>query len=100
MKEIDEIEENEDIEEIETITLEKEDGSTEECEILGIIEFENKKYIALLPMDKDEYYVFEAIIPDGDEEHIEIIPIEDEEIFEKVINEFDAEFNDDEDDET
>jgi hypothetical protein len=82
--------ENEDNDEIITIPLEMEDGSVEECEVLTTLEYEGKDYIALLPLGKEEYYVFEVKF--SDDEHIEIFTIESDKIRNKVIDEFDTIF--------
>ena len=93
-------EENE-MEHIHTVELELEDGTTEECEVLDIIEVEGKSYVALLPLDKDEYYVY-GVREEGDE--IEILNIDDEVEYEKVITAFEQyfeeedEFDEDDDD--
>ena len=85
-------------EEIETITLEMNDGSTLECEILETLERDDKMYVALLPLDKDEYFVFECKIGENEGE-IEIINIEDDEKLSEIFEAFDELFQsyDDED---
>ena len=80
---------------IQTVMLELEDGSTEECEVLEVLEIDGKEYIALLPLEKEEYYIY-GFKSHGDE--IEIINIEDSEEFEKVVNAFDEYFNEEDDD--
>jgi len=85
-------EENE-MEHIHTVELELEDGTTEECEVLDIIEVEGKSYVALLPLDKDEYYVY-GVREEGDE--IEILNIDDEVEYEKVITAFEQYFDEEE----
>ena len=84
-------------EEIETITLEMIDGSTVECEILETLEKDDKMYVALLPLDKDEYFVFECKIGENEGE-IEIINIEDDEKISEVYEAFDELFQSYEDD--
>ena len=40
------------------ITLEYDDGTELECEILGVFEAEDKEYIALIPQDdSDDVYI-------------------------------------------
>ena len=76
------------IEEADFITLEFDDGEEIECEIMGVFDFENKEYIALLPDDGSEdvyIYGYEEV---GDDE-FELIDIEDDEEFAKVVAEFD-----------
>jgi hypothetical protein len=79
---------------IETVELELEDGTIEECEVLDIIEVEGKSYVALLPLDKDEYYVY-GVLEDG--EDMEIINIDDEVEYEKAVRAFEEYFDDEED---
>ena len=44
----------------EYITLQFDDSEDIECEILGIFDFEEKEYIALLPQDgSDDVYIYE-----------------------------------------
>ena len=88
--------EEDEMEHIHTVELELEDGTIEECEVLDIIEVEGKSYVALLPLDKDEYYVY-GVREDGDE--IEILNIDDEVEYEKVITAFEQYFDDVEDEE-
>jgi hypothetical protein len=78
--------------EIRTVELELEDGTIEECEVLDVIEVEGKSYVALLPLDKDEYYVY-GVVEDGDE--VEILNIENEEEYEKAVRAFEEYFDDD-----
>ena len=85
-----------DEEEIITIVVEYEDGTEEECEILATIELDNKQYVALLPMDKDEYKVFGY---QEFEEEVKLINIEDENEKERVIKAFDEYFQNEEEEE-
>ena len=72
------------------ITLEFEDGTEVECEVLDTITLEEKDYMALQPENQEEYYVYGyKEVEDG----IEIINIDDEEEFNKVVNEFQARFD-------
>ena len=83
------------------ITLEFDDGAEVECEILGVFECDGKEYIALIPDDgTDDAYIY-GYQEVGDDE-FELIDIEDDSEFEKVVAEFDkimddAEFEDDDD---
>jgi hypothetical protein len=75
------------IEEADFITLEFDDGEVE-CEIMGVFEFEGKEYIALIPNDEtDDVYIY-GYKEVGDEE-FELVDIEDDAEFEKVVAEFD-----------
>lgn len=76
-------------EEADIITLEFEDGVELECEIMGVFDFEGKDYIALIPQDdSDDVYIY-GYNEVGDDE-FELVDIEDEGLFEKVVAEFDA----------
>ena len=80
---------NDPVDESEIITLEFEDGVSVECEIMGVFEFEGNDYIALIPDDDtDDVYIY-GYREVGDDE-FEIVDIEDDELFEKVVAEFDA----------
>ncbi|WP_130862095.1 DUF1292 domain-containing protein [Bacilliculturomica massiliensis] len=75
-------------EESDYITLEFDDGVEVECEIMGIFEFDGKEYIALLPDDgTDDVYIYGY--KEVSEEEFELIDIEDDAEFEKVVAEFD-----------
>ena len=82
---------------IQTIELELEDGTIEECEVLDIIEVDGKSYVALLPLEGNEYHVYEC--KGLDEENIEIVNIEDDDVLTKVINAFEEYFNEEYEDE-
>lgn len=81
-------------EEVEVITLTLEDDSELECAVIGIFPFEEKEYIALMPLDGDDIdedasvllYQYNEI---GDDD-LELVFIEDEDYFNKVADEFEA----------
>ena len=76
------------IEEADFITLEFDDGAEIECEIMGVFDYEGKEYIALIPNDgTDDVYIY-GYKEVGDEE-FELVDIESDEEFEKVVAEFD-----------
>ncbi len=76
------------IEEADFITLEFDDGAEVECEIMGVFDFEGKEYIALIPDDDtDDVYIY-GYKEVGDDE-FELVDIEDDSEFEKVVAEFD-----------
>ena len=76
-----------------TITLEFEDGELD-CECLGIMEFEGKEYMALCPLDDSEdAYIFEYV---ESEDEFELLDIEDEALFDKLAEEFDKLFAEEE----
>lgn len=75
--------------EADIITLEFEDGVELECEIMGIFDHAGKDYIALIPLDdSDDVYLY-GYNEVGDDE-FELVDIEDEELFNSVVQEFDA----------
>ncbi|MBO4992553.1 MAG: DUF1292 domain-containing protein [Firmicutes bacterium] len=76
-------------EEADYITLQFDDGEDVECEILGLFDYEGAEYIALLPEDgTDDVYIYGY--KEISEEEFELIDIEDDELFEKVVAEFEA----------
>ena len=80
---------NDPVDESEIITLEFEDGVSVECEIMGVFEFEGNDYIALIPDDDSDDVSIYGYREVGEDE-FEIVDIEDDELFEKVVAEFDA----------
>ena len=71
----------------EYITLQFADSEDIECEILGIFDFEEKEYIALLPQDgSDDVYIYEY--KEIADEEFDLIDIEDDALFERVAAEF------------
>ena len=70
------------------LTLEFDDGAEIECEIMGVFECDGKEYIALLPEDgTDDVYIYGY--NEIDDEEFDLIDIEDDEEFERVVAEFD-----------
>lgn len=70
------------------ITLEFDDGVEIECEIMGVFDYEGKEYIALIPDDgSDDVYIYGY--KELSEEEFELVDIEDDAEFEKVVAEFD-----------
>lgn len=67
------------------MTLEFDDGIEEECGILGVFDALGKEYIALNPLGTEDVYIYGY--KEFDDEY-ELIDIEDEEEFKKVIAEF------------
>ncbi|MCL1981953.1 MAG: DUF1292 domain-containing protein [Clostridiales bacterium] len=75
-------------EEPDYLTLEFDDGEEVECEIMGVFDCDGKEYIALLPEDgSDDVFIYGYKEIGGDE--FELIDIEDDAEFEKVVAEFD-----------
>ncbi|MCR5010174.1 MAG: DUF1292 domain-containing protein [Clostridia bacterium] len=74
-------------EEAEFITLEFEDGTEVEAEIMGIFDVDGKEYIALIPDDdSDDVYLYGYNEVNDDE--FELIDIEDDDEFDKVVKVF------------
>ena len=74
--------------EAEFITLEYDDGTVVECEIMGIFDVDGKEYIALIPDDdSDDVYLYGY--KEVDDEEFELIDIEDDDEFDKVVKVFD-----------
>ncbi len=74
--------------EAEFITLEFDDGTEVEAEIMGIFEVDGKEYIALIPDDdSDDVYLYGY--KEISDEEFELIDIEDDDEFNKVVAEFD-----------
>ncbi len=81
-------ERNLEVEETEVITLEFDDGVEVECEIMGVFDYEGKEYIALIPDDgTDDVYIYGY--KEVGEDEFELVDIEDDAEFEKVVAEFD-----------
>ncbi len=77
--------------ELDIITLEFDDDSKIDCEILGIFDYEGAEYIALLPLDDSEdVYIYGY--KEG-EDSFELLDIEDDALFEKVAAELEAILN-------
>ncbi len=71
----------------EYITLEFDDGTEMECEIMGVFEVDGSDYIALIPDDgSDDVYLYGY--EETGEEEFELRDIEDDEEFAKVDAEF------------
>ena len=71
------------------ITLEFDDGTELECEIMGVFDYNGKDYIALIPLDdSDDVYIYGY--NEVGEDEFELVDIEDDELFQNVVQEFDA----------
>ena len=74
---------------VDVITLEFEDGAEIECEVMGIFEYDGNEYIALIPLDdSDDVYIYGY--KESGEEEFELVDIDSDELFAKVVEEFDA----------
>ena len=75
--------------EADIITLEFDNDETIECEIMGIFDYDGNDYIALIPLDdSDDVYIYGY--KEVGEDEFEIVDIEDDELFAKVVEEFDT----------
>ena len=77
------------------ITLSFDDGTEENCLVIGIFEVEGKEYIALQPSDEEEYPYLFSYSEIGEEE-FELLDIEDDEEFVKVMETFESLMEEDE----
>lgn len=76
------------VDEADIITLEFDDGEDVECEIMGIFDVDKKEYIALIPLDdSDDVYIYGY--KEIGEDEFELVDIDDDKEFEKVVAEFD-----------
>ena len=74
-------------EEDDILTLEFDDGTEEECGILGVFDALDKEYIALNPLGTEDVYIYGYKEYDKD---YDLIDITDEEEFKKVVAAFEA----------
>lgn len=86
-----EIKMSERIEDMDNIVkLEDEDGKEMEFEFLDLVEYENREFVVLLPMEEDaeEVVILEVIPCEDDEEMEEYVSIESEELLNAVFEVF------------
>ena len=75
----------------EVFTLTDEDGNESDFELIGTMEIDSVKYVALLPVEgtEDEYVILKLVIDeDGDEI---LVTIDDDDEFDKVADAFENE---------
>ena len=71
------------------ITLEFDDGEVIECEEMGIFDYDGTDYNALIPLDgSDDVYIYGY--NEVGEDEFELVDIEDDSLFAKVVEEFDT----------
>ncbi len=71
----------------EYLTLSFDDGEDVEYEVLGVLDVEEKTYIVMVPeTDQDSIEIFGLEDVDDDQETEEIIMIDDDEEYMKVVN--------------
>ena len=77
--------------ELDFITLDFEDGASEECLVAGLYEIEGKKYLSVVvganedtdfENDELEGYIYEYV--DADEEEFELVDIESDDEFNRI----------------
>ena len=76
---------------VDTITIECEDGTKAECEIMGVFDCDGKEYIALIPIDSsDDVYLYGY--EDSGDEGFSLMDIQDDELFGRLVEEFQSIF--------
>ena len=79
------------MEENKIITMVDEDGEKVDFELVEIIELDENKYALLAPVGNEEdAYVYKIEVLDGKEQYI---AVEDEEEFERVLEEYESTFD-------
>ncbi len=74
------------------IKLIDENGQAEEFEIVEMLEIDDNKYALLAHLeDEDDAYVYKVIESEGKEEYV---PVENDDEFEMVLEEYDSLFGD------
>lgn len=74
-------------EEVDVITLTFDNGEEQECEIMGVFDYDGQDYIAMLPLDDtDDVYIYGY--NEISEEEYDLFDIEDDKLFKKVVAEF------------
>lgn len=80
--------ETSDMDEQDIITLEFDDDTAVDAEVIGVFDVSDKEYIALAPLDgTDDVYIYGY--KDNDDDTFELIEIDDEEEFNTAVSEFD-----------
>jgi hypothetical protein len=73
------------------VTLEYDDGTVVESEVMGVFDVDGKEYIALIPDDgSDDVYIYGYKESEDDEDDFELLDIEDDAEFEAAVQAFDA----------
>ncbi len=78
-----------------TLTLTLEDGKELNCEVLATLEIDNKEYIAVLPENEDEFWIYEY--SENEDGTLNINNIDDDNLFDKVGKAFEDMFEAEED---
>jgi hypothetical protein len=86
----DEIEDEEDDEGPMYMTMEYDDGSVVETEVMGIFDVGDQSYIAVIPDDdSDDVYLYRYKLIDEESGEFDVADIEDEAEFERAVRVFD-----------
>ena len=76
----------------EVFTLTDEEGNESDFELIGNMEIDGERYVALLPVDgKDDEYVILKLTEDEDGDEV-LVTIDDDDEFDKVADAFEDEF--------
>lgn len=84
--------------EADLITLLDDEGNEHEFEVIDEIDSDDGHFLALVPtqslsaVEPDTYYIFEVVEEDGEEQLMEV---EDEELLDKLAEQFESRFEDD-----
>lgn len=93
-----EVTEENDDDDPEIITLEFEDDTKVDCEVMGIFDYDDKDYIALIPDDgTDDVYIYGY--QEYDDGTFDLRDINDDELFKKVAAEFESIMEDEQEEE-
>lgn len=71
-----------------TINIEFEDGENVLCEPYLLFEFEDKEYVAMIPVNEESEDVYLFEYHDLNDEEFEFFDIEDEATYDRVVDEF------------
>lgn len=70
------------------LTLEFDDDTAVDAEVIGVFDVDGKEYIALAPLDgTDDVYIYGY--KDNDDDTFELVEIEEEDEFNRAVSEFD-----------
>ncbi|MBI9032502.1 DUF1292 domain-containing protein [bacterium] len=78
-----------------TLTLTLEDGKELNCEVLATLELNDKEYIAVLPENEEEFWIYEYA--ENEDGTLSINNIEDDDIFDQVGEAFEEMFDEEDD---
>ncbi len=78
-----------------TLTLTLDDGKELNCEVLATLEHNDKEYIAVLPENEDEFWIYEY--SENEDGTLNIDNIEDDSVFDEVGKAFEEMFDAEED---